>query len=96
MFLNLWFNYNNNVKSNNIELAIWLTCDILGHKLGVVEREILKDHSPIEVDTILITYTGVGEGIYEDETKWNGEPITFFFDIRIVLNLLSLEMNKIK
>ena len=53
------------MKRDKIELGIQLTCDILGHKLGVIERETLKDYfyGLIEVDMILHSYIGVGEGI---------------------------------
>ena len=50
-------------KEIKIELTIQLTCDILGHKLEVIEREILKGRRLIEVGMILHFYTCVEEGI---------------------------------
>ena len=41
------------MKKHSDELAIQLTYDILAHKLGVIERDILKGHGLIEVSMIL-------------------------------------------
>jgi len=70
------------VTRDKIKIAIQLTCDILDPKLTVIEKEILKGHSRIEVGMILQYKT--------NSLRRGGEPKTSFFDIRTLLNFVAL------